>query len=356
MRNQTEVKSRDQALDFVKAISILLVLFLHLKPIWFDFQPSDTSRLALYCQRIINLIRLYLCTLAVPLFYISSLYILVQKFQTDIPYLRKRISRLMHLFFFWISIQCVIYFLIHSINMFLFNVSFPLIINSPVDFIICIYKGGPDLPVAGGSVFYFISNLIVLVILLFVFQQIKCQNLKYLLSFLIIAGSAVFFEYQQLYMDQIISYWNILNFIPYVPIAWLLTRIRDKYYTLVISLSIIFFLFDIFKKYYFDVPLSLSYSRGFVLAGSYALFFFLYKNYIKWKGFSMLSIYSLGIFAVHKYWQLCIMFTLNALNIGPIMLSGGFRIDYFIVSILCTLLSVMSVYYMRQSPLKYYVS
>jgi hypothetical protein len=356
MRNSLGLEGRNEALDFIKSISILLVLFLHLKPIWFDIQPSSTFSITAFFQYIILFIRKYICVLAVPLFYIVSLYLLNLKSQASGIYIRKRVVRLSHLFLFWMIVQTVVFLILHGLNKILFNKPFPVIFQSAIDLIVLINKGGPDLPMVGDSVFYFIFNLIILVIISYLFEQLKSSKLKHYVSIIIITASVLYFEYQQVYMKEIVPYWNLTNFIVYVPMAWLLAKTSEKHFKLIIILSVVFVLFEFTKKYLLGLPMGRAYARGFVLFGTFAMFIFLYKMHMRGNLFKTLSIYSLGIFAIHKYWQLYFLIILNMMEIKSITIAGGFRVDLAITSLMCVLLTLGSIYFMNRTPFKFYVS
>src|SRR5271157_2828833 len=133
-------KTRDYRIDALRGIAIILVILHHLQP-WSGFHSAYLW--AFYAE---------VTCLGVPLFYLVSLYLLAQRADRGAPYFLKRILRLVLLYVVFASTQAVVYALIHHAR--------------PHGLLSMLYNGGPGLPVVGPSVFFFLFDLIVLVVVM----------------------------------------------------------------------------------------------------------------------------------------------------------------------------------------------
>ncbi|OKH55706.1 hypothetical protein NIES2101_02560 [Calothrix sp. HK-06] len=165
-------------MDALKAISIIFVLIWHLRPISF-FVNNDTHVMIVVIAWIVRDLELQLSLLAVPLFFLVSLYLFFTK-KPDNKYLKIRLIKLFKLFSFWSIFH----------NIFVFAVT-----REVADFSWDIITGlKPSLPFAGDYVFYFLFNLMVLTIISFLFFKINSKKFTQLLSSVTIIFSLLYFE------------------------------------------------------------------------------------------------------------------------------------------------------------------
>ena len=86
-------KQRNQNLDLVKIISCMAVVGLHT----FDFKLS-----------ILNAMLYYFCCFAIPLFFMSSGYILVNKNNYNLKYVSKKTLNIIKIVFFWTTLMYIV--------------------------------------------------------------------------------------------------------------------------------------------------------------------------------------------------------------------------------------------------------
>lgn len=333
---------RDNRLDVLKAISIIFVLIWHLRPLSFILD-KDTHIIVFVTAKIVRDLQLQLCLTAVPLFYIVSLYLFFLK-KPDNKYFLFRITKLLKIFVFWS----------------VFNYIFFLIVTKEVPrFTWQIFMGlKPSLPLVGDSVFYFLFNLIGLTIIAFLYHQINDKKLIKIISYTIIIFCLIFFEASCIVNSQIPYYW-LSNFIIYIPIAFYLvnepkTILRFKFCYLVAY--ILFSLHDIYLRTYNYYPSI--YSRISIVCGALTIFCFIYPLKINNSPYiQKLSKYSLGLFAVHKYWQYLFFMLVNNFGFGIFAgLVKPINIVFLIVAILAFVFSVLSVYLLKLTRLKQFVA
>ena len=314
------MNEKDYNLEVLKAIAIMLVLIWHLQPIRIG---SDENTTAEICNKILDLT--YTKTLiAVPIFYFVSLLLFFKKLQISNQYITKRIKRLMNIFSFWFAIQLTCYLIAKQVSLFL-NLSIQFSPNNSNLWWVFI-MGGPSLPRVGDSVFYFIFNLILLVIFSYYYRKYATKTID-LISFTVLSLYILLHQY-----FYAIPYWRIDNFLIYIPITHF---ISSQYFEKIFTKKIMFLSFLIYIL--FSIYEILSEKILHTLHGEYdinslqwgviTLFIFVHifsfpkKKFIKW-----LSKYSLGLFALHKYWLLVFLFIFSQLsqkltiNIGDIMI------------------------------------
>jgi len=167
--------------------------------------------------------------------------------------------------------------------------------------------GGPTLPYVGDSVFYFLLCLVLLLGISAVFWFI-CRRIKFPDLFGYAGVLLGMFYFFWLNLNGIgIPYWRIDNFIIYIPIAFL-TRIYSRHECRIVGLSALaccigFTALDLHLRS--GGIFTGLYSRGSVVCGAVSVFLLLRS--FEWRCIpsvcSFLATYSLGIFAIHKYWQ-----------------------------------------------------
>jgi hypothetical protein len=340
---------RDYSLDFLKALAITLVVIWHTKP--FRFFSSDMSFASLLVSYMLGAFYSQITLLAVPLFYIVSILLFYSKANKDIIYFKHRLMRVFTIYIFWTVIQFIMYFSLSSL--------LPPRLVPDINWALSLFQGGPDLPIAGGSIFYFLSNMLLLTCFAFCYGWKGNERLWTAISYIFIIMHIVYFEIIN-FRGTSIPYWRIDNFIIYVPVVYLLFNnpnvIRYKYiYFMLFILSSLHELF-ITKLNFF----SFLYGRTSILFGAISLFCFFYKKTLKEKKYvAFLSEYSLGIFALHLYWWLVIViiaiFGLNLNPYDPIVPDVVLTQCYFITGFVTFVLTLISVYLLGLTPLRRFV-
>ncbi|MBW4684151.1 MAG: acyltransferase [Komarekiella atlantica HA4396-MV6] len=330
---------RDQGLDTLKAISIVLVLFWHLQPVRF-ITINDNYAVVNFLNGLVETLNWQLTLIAVPIFYIVSLYLFFQK-ASNKNYVKERLGKLYIIFIFWSVVQIILATIINS--------KFP---DLSWEIILGIE---PVLPLVGDSVLYFILNLIILTIFAYIYQSLN-SNHKKISSYIIVIFSLILFELTSV-TKLSVPYYYLRNFLIYIPIAFALVNytnkiLKFKFYYL--AAYILFSLHDIGLRHYNYSPGI--YSRISVVFGALTLFCFIHTLKFKGNWFTQkLAKYSLGLFVLHKYWQY--LFILLIINY-PININIGipFNILFLIISILVVLSTVATIYLFKLTNLKQFVS
>ena len=352
MFTPTELKSkfpRDHRLDILKAISICLVLFLHLAPLRFSSTTEEFSIYTTVITKLVDGFNAQVCLLAVPIFIIVSLYIYFLKSHNDFNYTKKRILRLGEIYLFWTLVQIAIYLLIYN------QENYPEISFTWKNFLKIIIQGGPSLPLVEHSVFYFLFALIILTLLSYCYQSwlgyCSPQTQKNI-NLICITSWLAYFEFMT-FANITIPYWRLDSFLILIPVAYCLVNYQESIFRfrhfhllgfLIFSLQDIVLLL-------LDYELG-AYGRASVVFGAIYLFILVcsrpwgeQKNNVV----SFLSKYSLGIFAIHKYWQL-LLYTLS-FKLGfynrNIVLLGSTKLDIsaMILAIIMVLVTLVTVYW-----------
>lgn len=337
---------RDNRLDFLKAISIIFVLIWHLRPLSFILD-KDTHIIIFFTAKIFKYLELQICLIAVPLFYIISLYLFFIK-KPDNQYFIFRITRILKIFLFW-SIFHYIFFLLVTKE--IPKLSWEIITGVK-----------PSLPFVGDSVFYFLFNLICLITFAFLYQQIHFQqNVKILikiLNYIIIVFCLILFEVSCINNVNIPYHW-LVNFMIYVPIAYYLANKPNKilkYKFLYLAAYIFFSLHDIYLHINRFFPSI--YGRISIVCGAISIFCFIYSIKIEYSWYiQKLSQYSLALFAIHKYWQCLIFLFISNLNFSINTESVRIPINtvFLIVAILTMIFSILSIRLLKMTDLKQFI-
>lgn len=284
---------RDLRLDAIKAGSMVLVFIWHLQPLKVD--SASNGVLTFAADRLIRLFNFELTLIAVPAFFLVSLYLRCGKLSESPGTFPRRLAKLVGLYLLWSGVQVALYRLLRG--------EFPAF-----DYQI-LRNGGPGLPIVGGSVFYFLFDLIFLYLFLAVFFRMPDSWKRWVGAALFLLSAArfevaIFSEWLQL------DFHDMLNFLYLVPLAFLLFRspqvlVRRKWwflaaYGLLVIHDLVIKL--LLTPYMVQLP---TYGRLSVAAGTIAFCCFMLDARIHPKRWIILiSQYSLGIFAIHKYCQL----------------------------------------------------
>jgi len=351
------MNEHDYKLDILKALAIVLVLLWHLQPVRVEL-CENASTVAQMGKNALSAI--YQRTLvAVPIFYFVSLLLFFRKIDLSSRYILIRLKRLINIFSFWFAVQSVVYFcFVQASSVF----DLPLIFsknNSKLWWVII--NGGPSLPFVGGSVFYFIVNLIIIVSLSFYYNKISTKKLDLVLFALL---SIYLFVHQFFY---VIPYWRIDNFLIYIPMAHFIEKnnfyknAKQKYLYMSLFLYIFFLFFEIGGHKLFNTSHG-DYDVNSMQYGVLTLYLLVCNShYPKNTYIALLSKYSLGLFALHKYCALIPVLISSALlnnnklsiNIGSV----NFQSLYFLTALFTIALTIFAIkWFTISKPLKKYVA
>ena len=144
---QSSSRRRLHGVDALKGLLVILVVLWHTQGITVVLPTTPT-----WFQRAVDLavagIYVEITLLAVPTFLLVSIWLYVLRRDGSAAYLRRRLLRLASLFLVWSVIQTAIALLIEGRDV-------RLEVGD-------LFTGGPPLPIVGGSVLYFLSNLMLL--------------------------------------------------------------------------------------------------------------------------------------------------------------------------------------------------
>ena len=307
IRGKTEPAGRDHRLDALRALGIVLVLLWHIQPLRFSplglpVDQSIPSLLPNPMRYLLELFNLQFTLIAVPLFYLVSLYLFYSHFPVNSSYLKDRLSRISKLCVFWTAVQFAVYFTVCSLGLCLHSSELEC---EPLSFF---SFAGPSLPMVGDSVFYFLFDLLLLTILAFLYARMN-DRMKMPIGVATILGFAIYFEMRNL-GGVPIPYWSPGNFVIYIPIAYMLRHTRAiyefRYYLLgvfvVLSVLVCLNPWCVLST----VSVYSAYARVGIVLGAVGVFSTINSLNLSERNrfVEFLSRYSLGIFAIHKYLQL----------------------------------------------------
>ncbi|MCC7118745.1 MAG: acyltransferase family protein [Anaerolineales bacterium] len=301
--------ARDYRLDIIKAISIILVLCWH-------FQPFDVTAPKLTDYHLSGIFRegiksfyAQVTLLGVPSFILVSLYLYFMNLsKRGYSYTKSRPIHLAQLFAFWVSCQIVIYFLTtYSLtNSFADNLTSLL---KGLSFYKIFIEGGPRLNfIGGGSVFYYFTTLFFSTILatFYFFITTKNETAGAWIGALTVISSLIYFEYcslNNIYVELL----DLRTFIIYIPLAYYLWSHKDKFSIWLFIFFIVGYVFFAVQDYYLrrqGFVINVYLRTGITFGAS--MIFYGVKNLSlikESKTLTFFSIYSLGIYATHKYFQ-----------------------------------------------------
>jgi len=347
--------TRDGSIDLAKAIAISLVLVWHLTP--FSVGSVDSP-----AQRALQVVLVFLyeqvCLVGVPVFFLTSLLLLNIKLETEgRKYLVRRFRRLLLVFLAWSAVQTLCFCGMHLAHD-LFSgegVTWHSFGMSPVALIT---MGGPALPYVGDSVFYFIFVLILLTLLSLAFQALKWRGTQRMDA--LAWGS---FVLCLLYLQWLnwtgrgLAYSRVDNFIVYVPLAFVCRAHTPEKSRRIGFLMLACYFASVVQDYFLKRHGLFTgfYSRPSVVFGAAATLALL-------RGFpvaqlpasvAFLSRYSLGIFALHKYWLLATIAIMLKFPLPPSALV--LDVSALIKALLCLALTCVSVHVLGRTRLSWLV-
>ena len=337
-------KERGYLLDTIKAVSICLIFVWHVQP--FKFILLENHGFYLLLKTAVDRFNVEVTLIGVPAFLTVSLYLFYKKQNAGAQYFTKRIIRLIKLYLFWVTVQFVIYYLVHK--------------KVPAFSFQLIKAGGPGLPVVGGSVFYFLYDLIFFTVFAFLFTKFS-SKLKNVISIIIFVLSIAAFE-AVIFTDKFpLDFYNLWCFFFVVPLVCLLSEKQDLFMKnkyKILTGYLLFVIHDtivLYLKQYFTLEFR-PYARVSIIFGTLTLFVFIMDSRIRFiKIISLLAKYSLGIFALHKYFQL--LSYIITKDYGYVCLFGvGIEIRPLVIFLTTSLLTFFCVYLMRRIRLQQYIS
>lgn len=344
--------TRDSSIDLMRAIAILLVMFWHIQPIRFLAGEQDVLSGIIFA---INTFNTQVSLLAVPLFYIISFYIFHDKAKIEKEYFQKRFLRVASICIFWTAIQFMV-FIVMSIYYHGHIQKIPVLLY--------VMAGGPDLPVVGGSVFYYLTVMTILTPIVFYYNRFGNKRILTMTSLIVIGFFLSYFEYT-IFKGIAVPYWRIDSFLIYVPAVHLLfnyNKVFRNYWYVLLAIYLLFSLHDIVLAYSMNYHPPI-YARISIFFGSMSLFSMLHGMRIREMALiKFLSKYSLGIFATHKYCQLIIFLIVSTFidytiyqKLFPFA-AATVDIPSFFIGVLTFVMTTCSVYFLGKTPLKRMIS
>jgi hypothetical protein len=293
-----------------------------------------------FIRQIIYYFYYHVSLLAVPAFIVSSLYLFMEKASLTEGYWKKRLLRLANIFLFWVGVQFCLYLLLGG--------KLPLSLNSIPD-------GGPALPTGGASIFYFLVVLIKCTILSCLFLKLP-ETIKWVLSVVVLCLTCLHFGLSPLY-EISIGTTSMDNYYVYIPMAYYLAKYRAKFprYRLIFFTL---FVGSIFIEEFMIGHFTSAYGRLSILFG--VLFSVSLLSYPQKPGryrvVSLLSRYSLGIFALHLYWISVGDAFLRAIKSIGLITSMPMVMEKLLLLALVVALTGSSIYLLSRTRLRRYVS
>lgn len=353
MANHKCPTMRDYRLDLLKALAMLLVLFWHLQPVKVLASSDRSAGSFSIVSGIVQAFNYQITLIAVPSFLIVSLYLFLKRSETSnsIYHMIGRIRRPLKLFIFWAVVQCSFWFATKNLfpnHIMQYDQSFVWRI-SWFDMLVF---GGPALPFVGDSVFYYLSALILLMLIVLCYLALSDRARK-IVGWTIVVASLVYFELAAL-AGYSLPYWRIDCFVVYIPITYFAVKSTEYFlkarhwYLLGYILFSLQDLIFIYLERTMHVHLGFGqYGRISVVLGATtmaSMALSLSPNFrTNLKSIHFLGSNTLGIFAIHKYFQM--LFTMgclerfNALRIIDSFWIGNVNLS--IVNLACALLTVV---------------
>ena len=303
-QDETISSSRWHGVDYLRATMSLAVIAWHMRLFGIS-SLSDMSKYSTHHIQLSDIINFNLLLLAVPVFFLISIFLQVEKWAKNSAGFWGRIERLTYIYCFWTGIFLIVCKMEGQLSLI-----WP---KTAIEAGLFVISGGK-------SLFYFLFSLILLTTLSHMTMRLRLTQQKILTLFLLVSlwiCPAVVVRYDALHL--LTAFWNPLNFLIYAYIAHLLYRYIGNNPHVTHStafkkaLGLIFILFLIaaicewtwfrginnFKYNGFAFP---SYTRPSVAIG--ATFLFLLSFTIRHPPafiIKLISEYSLGLYCVHGF-------------------------------------------------------
>ena len=272
---------RNAGLDLAKGLSILLVVCWHAQL----SIPEDAVLVRAAFSFFYNVVTLT----AVPLFVTVSLYLFLSKLaRKGRDYFRKRMLRLGEVYAFWMLVQTVL--------------SVAATGEWPALTLAYFMSGGPGLPVVSGSVFYFLFDLLILTVLAYGFFLLP-QRARVLAAWGVAAASLAYFIASPWTGMLLPNYLGAL--LVYIPVAYLMHARPELFrkWGMFTALFLMFGAAEMVLHKFAGIDLASPYARLSTFFGVLSIYslcaaFPLDRPWVRW-----LAVHSLGIYALHKYFQ-----------------------------------------------------
>ena len=330
---------RDQSIDFLKAVSIISVLIWHLQPLQFSYNTPKTS-----VEKIVSLVihvgnSHFLC-LAVPTFFMTALVLFIRKLSrlessTEISYFKDRLKRISGIYVIYLCLQFFVFIGLEYASQ--QNLTMISYLQTPgdqlgiqiSDMLWSLVWGGPRLPISSNSpliansAFYFLSDLLMLTVLCFLFEGLTLYWKKRC-GVLISILTTIYFMIAPM-IGAVIYAYRLENFLIYIPLASFWAHYPQKFLSLRRYYLVGFIVFCLLDQYLNILGLRGElYSRASIIFGclsfvSYTTSLFhekrLSESYFRMSSaVDFLAKHSLGIYAWHQYVMLTLWIAIKSIS------------------------------------------
>jgi hypothetical protein len=341
---QSVSMERDLRLDWLKGLAMALVLLWHLHPV--SYSVTGYNHVSTVFRILVDGFYWDITLLGVPIFFAVALRLYYARREREAAYFRRRVLWLVGCFVFWTVVQWAV---ASAVNRGLPGLSWDNI-----------RQGGPELPLVGGSVFYFLFDLIMLVLLAECVLRLPDRT-RYVL--LVIMGVVVpLFVFTGLEAAGIALHYSLLTcFIPYVSAAYVWTRWPGRFHNLRWWFTGLWLagvcLEQVLYRLTHAVPAGgPPYARAAIFFGALSVCAWATSPGSRLGGrvTYYLSRYSLGIFALHKYFQLLMLKVVPEWGVA----FAGVELDlrYLAIFVPTLALTFVGVALLAHSPLRRFVS
>ncbi len=328
--------ARDYSIDALRGFAILVVLALHTTPL--TYSPHAGPRLSLV-QLVVTMAQVgfyqYFCRLAVPVFFIISLFLLLRSTRPRSEVARRRLVRIGGALVFWSAVYWA----------FGWPDGVPLAGN-PFECLLNSYRNGS---------LYFLVNLLALslVALGCCGPLVPVGRARSTISWTLLLSSAALLGYLQTTRTPL-PFWHLLNFVPYVFAAAILlepSRLAPWLTLVLASVAVAFEAWPILSD---RLPWSDLYLYGYCRPSVVLLALFVADSVfacrrLDWPGWaSWLGTYSLGIYAMHP---LLVGPFLGVLGVHTFHVAHGVFTLRVAVFAVVSALAISIVYLLGRTPL-----
>lgn len=334
---RTGAYERDASLDALRGIAIILVLVAHLTPV--TFIPAPGSGVGRMLAMAISLVYREFTPMAVPVFLMVALGLYIEKRRQRGPhYFVIRLRRLLLITGTWIGVQYLAFF-------FRFDAM-------PTVTLRTVRLGGPSLVGAESTVFYFLIDLMMLVVateLVIGLDEAGHRfSARVLVGLLVIAPLCVFVSTE--FRGVLVDHWLIVNFLPYAGIALLLKSV-DRGRTVIwiprlALLAVACLILDmalVAGVPGFSVDNLSSYARPSVVANSFLLYVWgthrLRLAPPRW--LTAIGALSLGLFALHDFFKVGFEPYLHAVSIQTVVGVVGLNVALVVGVVSATVVAAL---------------
>jgi hypothetical protein len=319
------VNARDDRLDLLKAIGLSFVFVWHLHPLYVDNAPAVDA--------LVRFFDFEISLTAVPTFLSVSFVLFYPRAASG---LGRRLWRLFQIYAFWTAVQTLLALAAARGQL---RPSWEWLA-----------LGGPELPSVGGSVFYYLFDLMILTALAAGFARLD-EAARRVLAWVIVLASLAHFEWAR-YQGHTLLYWRPDNFILYIPTAYYLPRlVRYR------SAFLVAWAAAAARDMWQDNAAQSVYGRATVFFGALALAGFVLSRPVRAGTITrLLALYSLGLYAVHKYWQWACIAAKNGHALNLHIGAATVHLNAVWIFAVTIALSAATVALLARTPLRRFVA